>query len=210
MTRILIADDHDVVRSGVRAILEAQTGWEVVGEAENGKDAVDQALATRPDVIVLDYALPVLNGIEATRQIRARVTGAEVLIFTMHDTATLVREVLEAGAKGFLLKSDARKFLIAAVESLAAHKPFFTGQVSETLLENYLAKGTATESVLTSREKSVVQLIAEGRTNKEMADILGIGLKTVETHRATAMRKLNLDTTAALIRYAIRNKIVEG
>ena len=210
MTRILIADDHDVVRSGVRAILEAQTGWEVVGEAENGKDAVDQALVTRPDVIVLDYALPVLNGIEATRQIRARVTGAEVLIFTMHDTATLVREVLEAGAKGFLLKSDARKFLIAAVESLAAHKPFFTGQVSETLLENYLAKGTATESVLTSREKSVVQLIAEGRTNKEMADILSIGLKTVETHRATAMRKLNLDTTAALIRYAIRNKLVEG
>src|SRR5215212_7495876 len=139
MTRILIADDHDVVRSGVRAILEAQAGWEVVGEAENGKEAVDQALATRPDVVVLDYALPVLNGIEATRQIRARVSGAEVLIFTMHDTATLVREVLEAGAKGFLLKSDARKFLIAAVECLAAHKPFFTGQVSETLLETDLA-----------------------------------------------------------------------
>ena len=210
MTRILIADDHDVVRSGVRAILEAQAGWEVVGEAENGKDAVDQALATRPDVVVLDYALPVLNGIEATRQIRGRVPGAEVLIFTMHDTATLVREVLEAGAKGFLLKSDARKFLIAAVECLAAHKPFFTGKVSETLLETYLAKGTATDSVLTSREKSVVQLIAEGRTNKEMADILSIGLKTVETHRATAMRKLNLDTTAALIRYAIRNKIIES
>jgi DNA-binding NarL/FixJ family response regulator len=210
MIRILIADDHDVVRSGVRAILEAQTGWEVVGEAENGKDAVDQALATRPDVVVLDYALPVLNGIEATHQIRARVPGAEVLIFTMHDTATLVREVLEAGAKGFLLKSDARKFLIAAVECLAAHKPFFTGKVSETLLETYLAKGTATESVLTSREKSVVQLIAEGQTNKEIADILSIGLKTVETHRASALRKLNLDTTAALIRYAIRNKIVEG
>ena len=210
MTRILIADDHDVVRSGVRAILEAQAGWEVVGEAENGKDAVDQALATRPDVVVLDYALPVMNGIEATRQIRARVPGAEVLIFTMHDTATLVREVLEAGAKGFLLKSDARKFLIAAVESLAAHKPFFTGKVSETLLETYLAKGTAADSVLTSREKSVVQLIAEGQTNKEIADVLSIGLKTVETHRASALRKLNLDTTAALIRYAIRNKLVEG
>ena len=164
MTRILIADDHDVVRSGVRAILEAQTGWEVVGEAENGKDAVDQALATRPDVVVLDYALPVLNGIEATHQIRARVPGAEVLIFTMH----------------------------------------------ETLLETYLAKGAATQSVLTSREKSVMQLIAEGRTNKEMAAVLGIGLKTVETHRASAMRKLNLDTTAALIRYAIRNKLVES
>lgn len=210
MTRILIADDHDVVRSGVRSILEAQAGWEIVGEAATGKDAVDQALATRPDVVVLDYALPVLNGIEATRQIRARVPGAEVLIFTMHDTATLVREVLEAGAKGFLLKSDARKFLIAAVETLATHKPFFTGKVSEALLETYLAKGTATESVLSPRERSVVQLIAEGQTNKQIADILSISLKTVETHRASAMRKLNLDTTAALIRYAIRNKLVEA
>jgi DNA-binding NarL/FixJ family response regulator len=208
MTRILIADDHDVVRSGVRAILETQMGWEVVGEAETGKDAVDQALATRPDVVVLDYSLPVMNGIEATRQIRTRVPGTEVLIFTMHDTATLVREVLEAGARGFLLKSDARRFLIAAVESLAAHKPFFTSQVSETLLETYLAKGAA-GSVLTAREKSVVQLIAEGQTNKRIADVLSISLKTVETHRASAMRKLNLDTTAALIRYAIRNRIVE-
>jgi DNA-binding NarL/FixJ family response regulator len=135
MTRILIADDHDVVRSGVRTIMEAQAGFEVIGEAENGKEAVDQALAKHPDIVILDYALPVLNGIEATRQIRARVPGAEVLIFTMHDTANLVREVLEAGAKGFLLKSDARRFLIAAVESLAVHKPFFTGTVSETLLE---------------------------------------------------------------------------
>jgi DNA-binding NarL/FixJ family response regulator len=209
MTRILIADDHDVVRSGVRSILEAQPGWEVVGEAENGKDAVDRALATRPDIVVLDYALPVMNGIEATRQIRARVAGAEVLIFTMHDTATLVREVLEAGAKGFLLKSDARKFLIAAVESLAAHKPFFTGTVSEALLQTYLAQGTAAASVLTSREKAVVQLIAEGQTNKRIADVLSISLKTVETHRASALRKLNLATTAALIRYAIRNKLVE-
>jgi DNA-binding NarL/FixJ family response regulator len=209
MTRILIADDHDVVRSGVRAILETQMGWEVVGEAADGKDAVDQALATRPDVVVLDYSLPLLNGIEATRQIRTRVPGAEVLIFTMHDTATLVREVLEAGARGFLLKSDARRFLIAAVESLAAHKPFFTSQVSETLLETYLAKGSAATSVLSGREKSVVQLIAEGQTNKQIADILSIGVKTVETHRASAMRRLNLDTTAALIRYAIRNGIVE-
>ena len=209
MTRILIADDHDVVRSGVRAILETQVGWEVVGEAENGKEAVDQALATRPDVVVLDYGLPMLNGIEATRQIRTRVPGAEVLIFTMHDTASLVREVLEAGARGFLLKSDARKFLIAAVESLAAHKPFFTSQVSETLLESYLAKGSSAASVLTAREKSVIQLIAEGETNKRIAEVLSVSLKTVETHRASAMSKLNLDTTAALIRYAIRNKIVE-
>jgi DNA-binding NarL/FixJ family response regulator len=210
MTRILIADDHDVVRSGVRAILEGQSGWEVVGEAEDGKAAIDQALATRPDVVVLDYALPLVNGIEVTRQIRARVPGAEVLIFTMHDTATLVREVLEAGARGFLLKSDAKRFLVTAVESLADHKPFFTSKVSETLLESYLSKRTAPDEGLTSREKAVVQLIAEGQTNKKIADVLSISLKTVETHRASAMRKLNLDTTAALIRYAIRNKLVEG
>src|SRR5215204_7314499 len=208
MTRILIADDHDVVRSGVRAILEAQTGWEVVGEAENGKDAVDQALATRPDVIVLDYALPVLNGIEATRQIRARIRGAEILIFTMHDTATLVREVLEAGAKGYLLKSDARRFLIAAVDSLAAHKPFFTGKVSEALLETYLANNRGT--ILSPRERAVVQLIAEGKSNKVVGDVLAISQKTVESHRAAAMRKLNLDSTAALVRYAVRNKLVEA
>ena len=210
MTRILIADDHDVVRSGVRAILEAQGGWEVVGEAVDGKDAVDQALATRPDVVVLDYGLPVMNGIEATRRIRARVPGAEVLIFTMHDTDGLIRDVLEAGARGFLLKSDAKQFLISAVESLAAHKPFFTGKVSETLLETYLAKGSAGKSALSSREKAVVQLIAEGKTNKQIADILSISTKTVETHRALALRKLNLDTTAALIRYAIRNGLVEA
>jgi DNA-binding NarL/FixJ family response regulator len=210
MTRILIADDHDVVRSGLRAILEEQTGWEVVAEAADGLDAVDKAVATRPDIVVLDYSLPVINGVEATRQIRARVPGVEVLIFTMHDTEALIRDVLEAGARGFLLKSDAKRFLISAVETLAAHKPFFTGMVSETLLGTYLAKGSSADSLITAREKSVVQLIAEGRTNKQIADLLAISLKTVETHRAAAMRKLNVTTTAGLIRYAIRNKFIEA
>jgi DNA-binding NarL/FixJ family response regulator len=210
MTRILIADDHDVVRSGIRTILESHAGWEVVGEARDGKDAICQALATRPDVVVLDYSLPLVNGVEATRQIVGRVPGVEILIFTMHDTESLVREVLEAGARGFLLKSDAGPFLTSAVESLAAHKPFFTGKVSETLLQAFLSKGHVPGSALSAREKTVIQLIAEGKTNKEMAEILNISIKTVETHRAVAMRKLNLDTTAALIRYAIRNKLVEA
>lgn len=209
MTRILIADDHDVVRSGLRSILEAQAGWEVVGEATTGKEAMDQALALKPDVVVLDYSLPLMNGIDVTRSIKTRVPGTEVLIFTMHDTDELIRSALEAGARGFLLKSDARRFLIAAVECLAAHKPFFTSKVSEALLTSFLATGQAPSSVLSERESSVVQLIAEGLTNKKIADVLNISIKTVETHRAAAMRKLQIDTTATLIRWAIKNKMVE-
>jgi DNA-binding NarL/FixJ family response regulator len=209
VTRILIADDHDVVRSGLHAILSGQPGWEVVGEAENGRQAVDLAAETQPDVVILDYQLPLLNGVDATREIRAFQPKTEVLIFTMHESEPLLRELLEAGARGYLLKSDARKFLIAAVEALSHHKPFFTGQVSETLLKAYLAHGHTPESGLTTRERSVVQLIAEGHSNKEAAGILGVNLKTVESHRASAMRKVNANSTATLVRYAIRNKLVE-
>lgn len=210
MTRILIADDHDVVRSGVRAILEARPGWEVVGETADGKSAISEAMKTRPDIVILDYGLPLVNGVEAARQIKARLPATEILIFTMHDTDSLVRDVLEAGARGFLLKSDARQLLLSAVESLANHKPFFTGKVSEALLEAYLSKSGSKRPVISSREKLVIQLIAEGKTNKQIADIVSLSTKTVETHRASAMRKLNLDTTAALIRYAIRNNLVEA
>jgi DNA-binding NarL/FixJ family response regulator len=207
MTRILIADDHDVVRSGLKAILEAQEGWVVVAEAADGKEAIEKAIETKPDVAILDYSLPIANGAEITRQIRVRLPNVEVLIFTMHDSDDVMLDLLSAGAKGYLLKSDARRFLIAAVESLAGHKPFFTGKVTEALLETYLAKDR--ESGLSPREKSVVQLIAEGNSNKTIADILAISQKTVETHRASAMRKLNVDSTAALVRYAVRNKLVE-
>ena len=179
-------------------------------EAKDGKEAIDLALATRPDVVVLDYALPLVNGVEATRQIRTRVPGAEVLIFTMHDTDSLVRDVLEAGARGFLLKSDARQFLISAVESLAAHKPFFTGKVSETLLETYLSQRLDNQIGAELPRESCRSTDREGKTNKQIADILSISTKTVETHRAMAMRKLNLETTAGLIRYAIRNGLVEA
>jgi DNA-binding NarL/FixJ family response regulator len=210
VTRILIADDHAVVRSGLRAILEAHEGWEVVAEAQDGKEAIDLAVETRPDVAIIDYSLPVLNGIEATRQIHLRVPGAEILIFTMHDSEVLVGELLDAGARAYLLKSDARQHLITAVESLANHKPYFTGKISETLLESFLTTQHGRSNVaLSPREQVVVKLIAEGNSNKDMSAILSLSVKTIETHRASAMRKLGLKSTAALVRYAVRNKLVE-
>jgi len=208
--RILIADDHEVVRSGLKAILEARPGWEVVAEVGDGKEAIAQAVETRPDVAIVDYSLPLINGIEATRQIRARAPHTEVLIFTMHDSDALVDEALQAGARAFLLKSDAPHYLIAAVESLSGHKPFFTGKLSEKLLESFLSShGHRSAPVLSARERVVVQLIAEGNSNKDMSAILNLSVKTIETHRSSAMRKLNITSTAALVRYAVRNKLVE-
>src|SRR5215470_16256901 len=209
-TRILIADDHEVVRSGLKAILEARDGWHVVAEAGDGREAVSKAIETKPDVAIVDYSLPVMNGVEVTRQIRNRLPKSEVLMFTIHDSDALIGEVLQAGARAFLLKSDAQHFLVSAVESLSVHKPFFTGRLSEKLLESFLStRGHAAGATLSPRERLIVQLIAEGHSNKEMSSVLNVSIKTVETHRAAALRKLNLTSTAALIRYAIRNKLVE-
>jgi DNA-binding NarL/FixJ family response regulator len=211
MTTIMIADDHDVVRRGLRAILEARPTWRVIAEACDGKGAVTSAFRCKPDVAIIDYGLPRLNGIEAARQIRHHLPNTEILIFTMHNSDDILLHALEAGARGFLLKSDADDYVIAAVQALSQHKPFFTGKVSETLIAAFLAaSGTARTSVLTMRENSVVQLIAEGRTGKEAADLLGVSPKTVEAARASALRKLNLKTTADLIRYAVRNRLVDG
>jgi DNA-binding NarL/FixJ family response regulator len=210
VTRILIADDHDVIRSGLRSILEAHPNWEVVAEASDGKEAILKAIETMPDIAVLDYSLPLVNGVEATRQIRARLPKTEVLMFTMHDNEALIEELLKAGARGYLLKSDANRLLIAAIESLEIHKPFFTARVSEALLESFLTRAGQVGSTLTHRERAVVQLIAEGHTNKETAELLNISLKTVESHRASVMRKLNLASSADLVRYAIRNRLVEA
>ena len=208
MLRILIADDHAVVRSGLRALLSEREGWQVVAEAADGKEAVAQALATAPDIAIVDYSLPLLNGVEVTRQIRQRSPSTEVIIFTAHDNDGLIHDLFKAGALGYLLKSDAKRLLLTAVETVADHKPFFTGMVSETLLQSFLTKGN--NSPLTARERSVVQLIAEGHSNKRIASILNLSVKTVETHRASAHRKLNLNSTAALVRYAIRNNIIEA
>jgi DNA-binding NarL/FixJ family response regulator len=209
MIRILIADDHDVVRSGLRNILEAQPDWKIVAEAADGKEAIGKAMITTPDVAVVDYALPLISGLEVTRQIRRRVASTEVLIFTMLDSDLVLHDLLAAGARGYLLKSDANRYLIEAVESLAEHKPFFTAQVSETLLQDFIRQPMQVCSPLTAREREVVRLIAEGHSSRQIAHLLDLTLKTVETHRATVMRKLDLSSFAALVRYAVRNKLVE-
>jgi len=215
MTRILIADDHDVVRSGLRSILEAHPGWEIVAEAADGKEAIKKALETKPDVAVIDYSLPLLNGIEATRQIRKREPHIEVLIFTMHENEELVRNVLAAGARGYLLKTDAGQHIVAAVEALSRHKPFFTSNVSEAILDSFLRTTKAPEEVqfsrvITGREREIIQLLAEGKSNKKISAMLGISVKTVETHRASIMHKLGAKTIVDIVRYAVRNKIAEA
>jgi DNA-binding NarL/FixJ family response regulator len=210
LLRILIADDHDVIRSGLRHLLEAHPGWEVCGEAVTGREAVEMARELVPNIAILDLTMPELNGLEATRQIKKATPSTEVLIFTMHASERLMREGLMAGARGYLLKSDAARYVVLAVETLAARKPYFTTKVSETMLEAFLrgAKNTSDMTVadpLTSREREVVQLLAEGNSNKRVAARLEISVKTVETHRAAIMRKLGVKSIAEIVHYAVRN-----
>ncbi len=215
LLRILIADDHDVVREGTRAVIERQPGWEVCGVAATGREAVAQASALKPDIVVMDMTMPELNGLDAARQIKRRLPETEILIFTAHQTDELIREVFEAGAKSFIFKSDAQRFLVEAIQSLSQHKPFFTDKVSEVLFAGILDRSGAksqagkTSKRLTAREREIVQLVAEGKSNKEAAEVLGISVRTAETHRASILRKLGLDSVADLVRYAIRNKIIE-
>lgn len=210
--RLIVADDHEVVRKGVRALLESQAGWSVLEEAGDGREAVEKAERLRPDVVVLDISMPGLNGFEATRQIRKVSPDSEVLILTMHDSEQVVRDVLLAGARGYVLKSDVGRDLVAAVDALSKHRPFVTSRVAEMVLDRYLrsqAREGTGPALLTTREQEVVQLLAEGKSNKEVAGALGISLKTAETHRANIMRKLRFSSLSDLVRYAIRNKIVE-
>ncbi len=215
MTRILVADDHEVMRRGLRTLLEAEhVNWQVCAEAGSGREAVELALELRPDVAVLDLSMPDLNGLEATRQIRRYQPSVEVLIYTMHETDQLVRDVLFSGARGYLLKSESAAQLALAVEALERHKPFFSPTISETLLASFL-NGTLTAGDeelatgrLTVREREILQLLAEGGTSKAIADRLCISLKTVETHRAHIMHKVGVGSIAELVRYAIRNALV--
>jgi DNA-binding NarL/FixJ family response regulator len=209
---ILVADDHEIVRHGLRRLLETQPGWQVCAEAASGREAVAKARQLKPDVAVLDFGMPELNGAEATRQILRESPRTEVLILTMHDAEQLVREVLEAGARGYVLKSDASRDLVAAVQALLAHKTFLSPGVSKLVVEGYL-RGSEVEipaDRLTPREREIVQLVAEGKSNKEISASLNISIKTVEAHRSNLMHKLNLSSVSSLVRYAIRNKIVEA
>ena len=211
--RILVADDHEVVRKGLVALLQ-QRDWQVCGEAAEGRDAVEKALQLKPDVIILDLGMPNLNGLEATRQILKANPQARILILTLHDSDQVVREVLNAGARGFLLKSDAARDLVAAVEALGQDKTYFTSRVAAMVLEGFLKAGepgaapTPGRNRLTPREREVVQLLAEGKSTKEVAVSLGLSVKTAETHRSNIMRKLQLHSVSDLVLYAVRNNIV--
>ena len=215
--RVLVADDHEIVRKGLRSIVEEQPGWEVAGEASDGREAVDKVRTLRPDVAVVDVSMPGLNGLEATRQMLRNDPEARVLILTMHESDPLIREVLDAGARGYLLKSDASRDLVTAVEAIRRNKTFFTSRVEQIVLDGYLDKKSrpaptvdSPASRLTPRQREIVQLLAEGKSSKEVAVALGLSVKTAETHRANIMRRLECHSVSELVRYAIRNHIIEA
>jgi len=210
--RILIVDDHAVVRRGIRSLLESEQGFTVSGEATTGREAVEMARRLQPDVIVMDLTLPELNGLDAARQILKDAPRIEILVLTMHHSEALARDVLQAGARGYVLKSDADQSLIAAIKSLRDHKPFLSPNVTEFVLDDYLRRNDGNDGAppdVTAREREIIQLLAEGNSNKEAAATLGVSVKTIEAHRANIMRKLRLRSVTELVRYAIRNNIVQ-
>lgn len=211
--RIVLGDDHTVVRQGLRKILEAHDDWEVVGEAADGREAVKMTLAMEPDVAVLDIGMPLLSGIEATRQIVRRLPGAGVLILSMHAEEAFITQALQAGARGYLLKDSADTDLIRGVTAVAAGKSFFSPAAAKVMLDDYLRhlakKGIADRyEALSEREREIFQLVAEGHSNKDVADLLSISVATVETHRAHILQKLDVHSTAELVLYAVRRGVI--
>ena len=214
--RLLVADDHEIVRKGLRSIIEQQPGWQVAGEAKDGRETVAKAKELKPDVVVVDISMPSLNGLEATRQMLKDDAKTKILILTMHDTDPLIREVLDAGARGFVLKSDASRDLVTAVDAVRRNKTFFTARVAQMVLDGYLDKKTRPagdenpQTRLTPRQREIVQLLAEGKSSKEVAVVLGLSVKTAETHRANIMRRLECHSVSELVRYAVRNDIIQA
>lgn len=211
--RILLADDHGIVRRGLHYLLERSPGMQVIGEAADGREAVRLAEETSPDVVIMDIAMPNLNGIEATAQIVKKNPKAGVIILSMHSDESYLVRALSAGARGYLLKDSAEADLIGAVQAVSRGRPFFSPAISRTLLEDYvrrLQQENLQDSydLLTDREKEVLQLLAEGKSNKEAATLLNLSLYTVETHRANLMQKLGLHNTAEIVLYAVRKKII--
>lgn len=212
--RVLVADDHDIVRRGVCALIESHSGWQVCGEASNGREAVEQTLQLRPDVVVLDLHMPVLNGLEAARQILRRSAAQKILVLTIAHSEPMICELLRMGVRGYVLKSDAAAELVAAIEALQRGRPFFNSDIERMVLEGFLdSNGSPVEkefsrSPLSSREREVLQLLAEGKTSREVAVILGLSVKTAETHRSNLMRKLDLHSISELVLYAVRNNFL--
>jgi len=212
--RLVVADDHDLIRRGLRSLLEEQPGWKVVAEAVDGKKAVEKVLETKPDVAILDIRMPQLDGLQVARQIRNSGLKTKVLILSMHESDALIREMLDAGVRGYLLKTDAGRELVAAVETVRYNKTYFTPKVSQMVFDGYLRKvrdadGAEPVTRLTPRQQEILKLLAKGQSSREVAEFLGLSLKTVETHRADIMRRLNCHSLSELVRYALRNSIVE-
>ena len=209
--RLIIVDDHDAVRRGVRQLVETKPYYQVVGEAADGRSGLELARESRPDIAILDYSIPELNGLDLAHALKREFPRIEILLYTMHDREEIIMDILRAGVRGFVLKSDAERHLIAALDALSIHRSYFSGAISDTLLDQFLdSKPQAVASSLTHREREIVQQVAEGHINKEIAARLNISIKTVETHRASAMRKLKLKTTADLVRYAVRNQLIQA
>ena len=212
--RILVADDHELVRRGVRTLLEAEPGWKVVAEVSDGQEAIEKAQQLKPEIVVLDIGMPRLSGLEAARRIRKTMPQIKVLILSMHDSEHLAWEVLNAGARGYVTKSDTARDLVIAIEALRRDKTFFTPRVDRIILDSFL-QGKSTKNVkemrgeqLTSRQREIVQLLAEGKTSKEVSALLNLSVKTIETHRANIMKRLSCHSVSDLVRYAVRNNII--
>jgi DNA-binding NarL/FixJ family response regulator len=207
--RILIADDHDVVRQGVRRILELERGWTVCGEATNGREAVALAVTLQPDIVVLDVSMSELNGVEVARRVKKLVPGARILILTMHDVDTMIADALKAGAHGYVLKSDSGREIVSAIQSILAGRTYVSKRLRDSDVTDAGKPRGRSLDLLTGREREVLQLLTEGRANKEIAALLGISPKTAETHRARMMVKLGVHSIGELVRYAVRNRIIE-